>query len=111
MKSLWLSDERGSGKEKQRLMTVSSHQSFFIYILKLTDFSHPERSEGSRSLQCRKKEPINYAPSALRFFASLRFAQNDNISQIPVKIELTNVNTFKSVSLSYISKNMPAWKV
>ena len=76
--------------------------------LKLTDFSHPERSEepalslskGSRSLQCHKNVSINYAPSALRFFASLRFAQNDNFCQIPVKQELTNANAFKSVNLS-----------
>jgi len=38
---------------------------------------HPERSEGSKSCRCFSNVSVDYAPTAFRFFASLRFAQND----------------------------------
>jgi len=38
---------------------------------------HPERSEGSKSCRCFSNVSVDYAPTAFRFFASLRFAKND----------------------------------
>jgi hypothetical protein len=52
-----------------------------LNLLKLTDVCHPECSEGSQSCQCYVNASFYYMPGAFRFFASLRFAQNDNLGQ------------------------------
>jgi hypothetical protein len=36
----------------------------------------------------------------VRFFASLRSAQNDNVGHVPVREELANAFAYESVSLS-----------
>jgi hypothetical protein len=43
---------------------------------------HPEHSEGSRCWRRYSDAPVGYAPAALRFFASLRFAQNDKVESV-----------------------------
>jgi hypothetical protein len=72
----------------------------FFKLLKLTDSRHPECSEGSQCCQFYSNATVNYAPAAFRFFASLRFAQNDIFIQVLVKQELVSKRARKSVSLN-----------
>ena len=51
----------------------------------MNDFCHPEHSEGSRRCKYHKNTSVDYDPSAFRFFASLRFAQNDILSHVLVQ--------------------------
>ena len=45
------------------------------------DPCHPERSEGSQRWRCYSNASVDYVSEALRFFASLRSAQNDKLGR------------------------------